>query len=348
MSVTCKEYYNPNQSMLELVFAPAEEWVSRSDSEIIEATMKELAKLFPDEISEDQSKAKVLKYMLLKHQEQPSKLSLGVSGGGLPLARTPTTALLALQARLQSRKIKLKVERASQGNKLSMNSESHGPTYQETEMLNTHMVLASHAKYLFVHLDAGEHFLVSCLLISVYKTVPNCEPCRPLQRSPIEGFYLAGDYTKQKYLASMEGAVLSGKLCAQAIVKVFDSKMPLALTQTMNCLLLRENKSWPRSAFSVKPLELEEVFATVPGNYPTSACRSMAFYKLLTIHPVKIVQPEVQDRDLELDLPLGQVCFGSQLSERSGARELADGGMNGFFLTLLNPQLVLSCCPESL
>lgn len=55
---------------------------------------------------------------------------------------------------------------------------------------------------------------------SVYKTVPDCEPCRPLQRSPIEGFYLAGDYTKQKYLASMEGAILSGKLCAQAIVKV--------------------------------------------------------------------------------------------------------------------------------
>lgn len=41
-------------------------------------------------------------------KEQPSKFSLGVSGGGLPLARTPTTALLALQARLQSRKIKLK------------------------------------------------------------------------------------------------------------------------------------------------------------------------------------------------------------------------------------------------
>lgn len=55
---------------------------------------------------------------------------------------------------------------------------------------------------------------------SVYKTVPGSEPCRPLQKSPIEGFYLAGDYTKQKYLASMEGAVLSGKFCAQAIVKV--------------------------------------------------------------------------------------------------------------------------------
>ncbi|KAI9194927.1 hypothetical protein LWI28_010201 [Acer negundo] len=126
MSVTCKEYYNPNQSMLELVFAPAEEWISCSDSEIIDATMKELAKLFPDEISADHSKAKILKYHIVK---------------------TPR---------------------------------------------------------------------------SVYKTVPNCEPCRPLQRSPVEGFYLAGDYTKQKYLASMEGAVLSGKFCAQAIVQDYE------------------------------------------------------------------------------------------------------------------------------
>nr|ABX45113.1 phytoene desaturase [Narcissus tazetta subsp. chinensis] len=126
MSVTCKEYYDPNRSMLELVIAPAEEWISRSDSEIIEATMKELAKLFPNEIAADQSKAKILKYHVVK---------------------TPR---------------------------------------------------------------------------SVYKTIPDCEPCRPLQRSPIEGFYLAGDYTKQKYLASMEGAVLSGKLCAQSIVQDYE------------------------------------------------------------------------------------------------------------------------------
>jgi 15-cis-phytoene desaturase len=53
--------------------------------------------------------------------------------------------------------------------------------------------------------------------LSVYKTVPECEPCRPTQRTPIRNFYLAGDYTKQRYLASMEGATFSGKLCAQAI-----------------------------------------------------------------------------------------------------------------------------------
>ena len=55
---------------------------------------------------------------------------------------------------------------------------------------------------------------------SVYKTVPDCEPCRPPQRSPISNFYMVGDYTKQKYLASMEGALLSGKLGAKAVVEV--------------------------------------------------------------------------------------------------------------------------------
>ena len=52
---------------------------------------------------------------------------------------------------------------------------------------------------------------------SVYKAVPGCQEFRPSQRSPIKNFFLAGDYTMQKYLASMEGAVLSGKLCAETI-----------------------------------------------------------------------------------------------------------------------------------
>ncbi|XP_021321139.1 phytoene dehydrogenase, chloroplastic/chromoplastic isoform X2 [Sorghum bicolor] len=83
-----------------------DESIGRSNTEIIDATMEELAKLFPDEIAADQSKAKIHKYHVVK---------------------TP--------------------------------------------------------------------------------------------RSPIKGFHVAGDYTKQKYLASMEGAVLSGKLCAQSRVQ---------------------------------------------------------------------------------------------------------------------------------
>lgn len=36
----------------------------------------------------------------------------------------------------------------------------------------------------------------------------------------VSNFYMVGDYTKQKYLASMEGALFSGKLGAQAVVEV--------------------------------------------------------------------------------------------------------------------------------
>lgn len=47
---------------------------------------------------------------------------------------------------------------------------------------------------------------------------PVCPAHRPTQKTPIPNFYLAGDYTKQRYLASMEGAVYSGKLAAKEIV----------------------------------------------------------------------------------------------------------------------------------
>lgn len=128
MSTTCKEYHDPNKSMLELVFAPAEGWIGRPDEEILAATMKELERLFPGEIRADGSLAKILKTHIVK---------------------TP---------------------------------------------------------------------------LSVYKTVPGCELARPSQRTPVPNLYLAGDYTKQRYLASMEGAVFSGKLCAQAIAEDWNTK----------------------------------------------------------------------------------------------------------------------------
>ncbi len=120
MSIACKEYEDPDRSMLELVFAPAKDWISRSDEDIIEATMGELLKLFPMHFSGD-NPAKLRKYKVVK---------------------TP---------------------------------------------------------------------------LSVYKTTPGCQQLRPDQTTPIKNFFLAGDYTMQRYLASMEGAVLSGKLCAGAV-----------------------------------------------------------------------------------------------------------------------------------
>ena len=120
MSIACKEYEDPNRSMLELVFAPAKDWISRSDEDIIEATMGELLKLFPMHFGGD----------------NPAKLRKS------KVVKTP---------------------------------------------------------------------------LSVYKTTPGCQQLRPDQTTPIKNFFLAGDYTMQRYLASMEGAVLSGKLCAGAV-----------------------------------------------------------------------------------------------------------------------------------
>ncbi|NTW69075.1 MAG: NAD(P)-binding protein [Chlorobiaceae bacterium] len=53
---------------------------------------------------------------------------------------------------------------------------------------------------------------------SVYKAVPDVDQFRPDQISPIKNFFLAGDYTYQRYLASMEGAALSGKQAAEKLL----------------------------------------------------------------------------------------------------------------------------------
>ncbi len=42
---------------------------------------------------------------------------------------------------------------------------------------------------------------------------------RPKQRTPIAGLALAGDYTRQKYLATMEGAVVSGEKASEVILR---------------------------------------------------------------------------------------------------------------------------------
>jgi 15-cis-phytoene desaturase len=63
MSNSCKAYEDPDKSMLELVVAPAEDWINKSDQEIVEATLKELEKLFPEHLP---TPAKVLKTHVVK------------------------------------------------------------------------------------------------------------------------------------------------------------------------------------------------------------------------------------------------------------------------------------------
>ena len=120
MSNTCKEYADPDKSMLELVLAPAKDWIARSDEDIIEATMQELKRLFPQHFEGD-DRATLLKSKVVK---------------------TPR---------------------------------------------------------------------------SVYRAIAGTQSYKPTQKTPVDNFYLAGSYTKQEYLGSMEGAVLSGKLAAKAI-----------------------------------------------------------------------------------------------------------------------------------
>ena len=50
-----------------------------------------------------------------------------------------------------------------------------------------------------------------------YAMEPGTESLRPTQQTPIPGLYLAGDYTKQPFVASMEGAVISGIQAADAL-----------------------------------------------------------------------------------------------------------------------------------
>jgi len=49
---------------------------------------------------------------------------------------------------------------------------------------------------------------------SLYREAPGMEPFRPAQRTPVANFYLAGSYTRQDYIDSMEGATMSGRLAA--------------------------------------------------------------------------------------------------------------------------------------
>jgi len=61
---------------------------------------------------------------------------------------------------------------------------------------------------------------------SVYAAVPGRNKFRPSQNTPIENFTLAGDFTSQKFLGSMEGAILSGKLAAEVAAEKLSGRVP--------------------------------------------------------------------------------------------------------------------------
>lgn len=72
-----------------------------------------------------------------------------------------------------------------------------------------------------MHPEAREATLVKYKLVripnSVYQARPGVDKYRPDQASPVPNLFLAGDFTQQEFLASIEGAIRSAKRCVQRI-----------------------------------------------------------------------------------------------------------------------------------
>ncbi len=54
---------------------------------------------------------------------------------------------------------------------------------------------------------------------SLYREAPGMDVYRPQQQTPISNFFLAGSYTQQDYIDSMEGATISGRRAAKVILE---------------------------------------------------------------------------------------------------------------------------------
>jgi 15-cis-phytoene desaturase len=211
MSTTCKEYYNESESMIELVFAPCSplaggkvNWIAKSDEEIINATMGELARLFPLEIAND--------------------------------PKWPSTATQPL----------------------------NGPT-------------AKLRKYAVVKVPR-----------SVYAAIPGRNRYRPSQETPIKKLTLAGDWTSQKFLGSMEGAVLGGKLAAEVVADRAAGR-PTKGVKAIQDHIVEKAKAMP------KPREP----VGVRGNYPIafgggqSNLKKLDYTELGKYDPAQLEEPNM-------------------------------------------------------
>ena len=63
---------------------------------------------------------------------------------------------------------------------------------------------------------------------SLYREAPGMDPYRPPQKTPVGNFFLAGSYTQQDYIDSMEGATISGRQAAKAILENSDRQSALS------------------------------------------------------------------------------------------------------------------------
>ncbi len=72
--------------------------------------------------------------------------------------------------------------------------------------------------------QAGEAALLHARLVTEHRAVfsvqPGAESCRPPQQSPIANVQLAGDWTRTGWPSTMEGAVRSGFLAAENVLRL--------------------------------------------------------------------------------------------------------------------------------
>lgn len=152
--------------------------------------------------------------MLSLHPMPSVTMQLELSRPAMPIDRTtfgPTTALAAFTE--QSR-----TTFPNTAGRLSVILSNpyryfHTPDYELLE------IVRRDAKRLGVDLDDT---VIKYRKITephdFYLLSPGADALRPTQKTPIRGLYLAGDYTKQKYLATMEGAVVSGEIAAKHLI----------------------------------------------------------------------------------------------------------------------------------
>ena len=64
---------------------------------------------------------------------------------------------------------------------------------------------------------------------ATFSAVPGLEAFRPANATSISNLFLAGDWTRSGWPATMEGAVRSGYLAAEAVIQSFGSKQTFLL-----------------------------------------------------------------------------------------------------------------------
>lgn len=87
---------------------------------------------------------------------------------------------------------------------------------------------------------------------SVYAAVPGRNKFRPSQETPIKNFTLAGDWTSQKFLGSMEGAIFAGKLAAEVVACKAAGEPTKGLKEIDASILAKKDSFVPEDPMGVK------------------------------------------------------------------------------------------------